>query len=225
MAMRVPISPVAAAQIVARNAVPVFGVVFLGWSAQNVLILYFLDTMLSIAVIFAGLMSVFARLEWTGAGRINGEVSAVALALALAAFFAVPLGVPLAMVLAASNFSWRDALADPNLRIGALMQAIAAFWSYVALWRALRVATPEDLRLKRRFALVFLRWVGVLIVIYTGIGIFLPLLVVAAYAALSIWSEIAPDRFLRAMPGGAEDADDAKPPAPTHARDRRRKGR
>ena len=37
------------AQVVARNIVPLAGILFLGWNAQNVLIVYFADTLLTIA--------------------------------------------------------------------------------------------------------------------------------------------------------------------------------
>jgi len=216
--MAAPIPPLAVAQIVARNIVPLAGIVFFHWSAANVLLLYFLDTILAIAVIAAGVMSKFTPVDDGWATRINGEVGAVAGGLFIAAFIAIPLGVPLIFVLAPSGFHWQEALADGSLRGGALMQAIAAFWSYRELWQALRTRTPEELRLKRRFTLVFLRWMAALAVIYVGIAEFGgPLLVVAAYAAVSIWSDIAPDRFLRAMPGGATDADPEPEPARTPA--------
>jgi len=48
-------------------------------------------------------------------------------------------------------------------------------------------------------------------VTYTGIvflfGRFGAFIFVAIYAGVSIVIDVAPDRFLRAMPGGAEDAD------------------
>jgi hypothetical protein len=206
--MTSPLPPLAIAQIVARNATALAGILLFGWSAGNVLLLYFWDTLLAMGVIFAGLGSVFIRNEPGTAGTINGQVGAVAMAAFLAVFFAVPLGVPLIFVLAPAGFDWRQAIGDTSFRLGLLTQAIAAFWSYFDLYQALRTHSPEQLRLKRRFALVFLRWLAVLMAIYTGIGILLgPLLFVLVYAGISIWAEIAPDRFLRAMPGGAEDAD------------------
>ena len=201
------LAPLAAAQIVARNVVPLAGILWLGWSAANTLLLYFLDTVLAMTVILAGLMSVFARHEEQAAARMTSEISAVLLGACVACILAVPLAVPLVFVLAPSGFSWRETVADPQLRIAALMQVVAAGWSYVDLWRALRTETPEALALRRRFALVFLRWMAVLVVVYTGVPVLLgPLVVVAAYAAVSIWAELFPDHFLRTMPGGAEDA-------------------
>ncbi len=93
--------------------------------------------------------------------------------------------------------------------------------------------TPDELGLKRRFALVFLRWFAMLIFVYLGIGLFFgpygALFYVAVYAAATIVTEIAPDRFLRAMPGGIDEADPpraasgSRPPA--HGKGKRRRGK
>ena len=207
------ITPVAIGEIVARNAVPVAGVLFLGWSAGNTLLLYFWDTLLAIGVIFAGLGSVFIRNEKGTAATINGQAGAIGVAAFLMAFFAIPMGVPLIFVLGPSGFDWRAALDDSSLRVGFVMQAITAVWSYAELYRALQARTPEDLRLKRRFALVFARWIALLVVIYTGIGLITgPLLFVVVYAGISIYVDIAPDRFLLAF-GDRDDADPQAAPA------------
>lgn len=50
-----------------------------------------------------------------------------------------------------------------------------------------------------------------MMVAYTGFlylfGAFAPFVLVAVYAVAGIMIDVAPDRFLHAMPGGAEDAD------------------
>ena len=224
------IDPIAIGQVVARNLVPVVGILVLDWSASTVLLLYFVDTMLSIGVIFAGLMSWFGRgsVEDRWASRLNAEVGYVAGAAFLVAFIAVPLGMPLVFVGALAG--WNDVkaiVADPALQAGIAWQVVAAVWSYAGLWRELHHRSPEELRVKRRFTLLFLRWVVILLAVYSPIGWlfgrFLPHLLVALYAGASIVVEIAPDRFLRAMPGGAEDADPLPGPgrAPTAKRRRR----
>ena len=224
------IDPIAIGQVVARNLVPVVGILVLDWSASTVLLLYFVDTMLSIGVIFAGLMSWFGRgsVEDRWASRLNAEVGYVAGAAFLVAFIAVPLGMPLVFVGALAGWSDVKAIvADPALQAGIAWQVVAAVWSYAGLWRELHVRSPEELRVKRRFTLLFLRWVVILLAVYSPIGWlfgrFLPHLLVALYAGASIVVEIAPDRFLRAMPGGAEDADPLPGPgrAPTAKRRRR----
>src|SRR5437868_6608325 len=50
-------APLAIAQAVARNIVPLLGIVAFHWQTGNVLILYLLDTLLAMTVIIAGLAS------------------------------------------------------------------------------------------------------------------------------------------------------------------------
>jgi hypothetical protein len=212
MAMPPP-SPLAWADAAMRNLVPLAGILFFGWPAANILLLYFLDTMLAMAVMFAGLARHFMPPPRDDglAARINAEAGCVGVALFLAAFIAVPLGMPLFILFMASGVTWSSVVDDQMFRTGLVLQGIAAYWSCAGLYRALRTRTPDELRLKRRFALVFLRWMAVLMVWYMGIafllGRYAAVLFVAVYAAATIMIEVAPDRFLRAMPGGAEDAD------------------
>jgi hypothetical protein len=210
--MPAPPTPLDLANAVARNVVPLAGIVFLGWSAPTVLLLYFVDTLLAMLVIFAGLMRHFLPPGEDGwAARVNAEAGYVGGALLIAAFMAIPLGTPLLILFAASGVTWHEVVADPMFRSGLALQAIAAFWSGRALYRALRTHAPEDLRLKRRFALVFLRWVLAMMATYLGLsflfGRFASLLIVALYMGATIVIEVAPDAFLRAMPGGDTDPD------------------
>ncbi len=105
----------------------------------------------------------------------------------------------------------RSLFADQAFRTGLVLQAIAAFWSCHGLYRALRHHTPEALRLKRHFALVFMRWMAVLMTMYFGLsfvfGQFAPLFFVVVYTVATIVIDVDPDRFLRAMPGGEDNLD------------------
>jgi hypothetical protein len=214
-------TPMAIAQAVARNIVPLVGILIFHWSAGNVLILYLLDTLLSMAVIIAGVASSLTPPpddEGVG-GWINAEAGYVLGGILSAALLAVPLGMPVGIMLATSGFSFREAFNDSSLRGGALVQAVVALWSYTELYRALRTHSPTQLRLRPRFALVFMRWVVVIMVTYFILDILPPsepvlLILVVAYIAGSIFAEIAPDRFLRAMPGGEDNLEpDASAPA------------
>jgi hypothetical protein len=205
------LSPIAIAQVVARNIVPLVGILAFHWSTGNVLLLYLLDTLLAMAVIIAGLMSSFSPPPEEGVGgKINAEAGYVLGGLFVAAFLGIPLGAPIGIMLAASDFSFRMAFYDSSLRTGALIQAVLALWSYVGLYRALRTHSPTQLKLRPRFALVFMRWVVVIMATYFIVEVLPPsevvlLLLVVAYVAASIYAEIAPDRFLRAMPGGEDN--------------------
>ena len=62
---------------------------------------------------------------------------------------------------------------------------------------------------------MILRWFVIIAAVYLPFGFlfgrYLPFLLVVLYVVTTIFVEIAPDRFLRLMPGGAQDA---TPPAP-----------
>lgn len=217
-----------AAQVVARNAAPLAGILLLGWSARNVLYLYLVDTVLALAVIFAGLLRHFsppvADDGW--AARINGEAGAFAGGLLIALFFAVPLGVML-VIMMGGRLELAETLADPAFRTALGWQVVAAVWSYASLWQALRHRSPDELKLRRRFALVFLRWVALMpvaMVIAPFAGRATTVLLVAAYVLLSIGAELAPDRVLRPLDAPPKGA----PPAPSGAaapRPKRPRGR
>ncbi|MFO1303939.1 MAG: hypothetical protein U1F54_09420 [Burkholderiales bacterium] len=221
-------TPIFIAGTVARNIVPLGGILFLGWSAPTVLVLYFADTMLTLGVMAAGLCRYFTPppADDSLGARAKAEASAIFAALLVTAAIAVPLGIPLIFMFADSETTLDSLWRDPAFRTGLLMQAIAAFWSCVGLYRALRTHTPEELGLKRRFALVFLRWIAVLMVLYTGLaflfGSFAPFVFVVAYVAVSIVVDVAPDRFLDYMPKGFGDEKAAAPPAPNQRHSKHR---
>lgn len=208
------------AQIVARNVVSLGDVLLLGWDARNVLLLYFVDTVLMMAVIFAGLAGAFLpngalarRKQFThGAGLVIPVTIAI-------------VAVTLPFVLG-NRFEWRSVIDEPALRISILWQAIAALWSCLDLVRALRESTPEELKLERRFGLVLSRWlttVLVAVVIPTDwFGPHVSTILVARYLLQSIWLEVAPQHFAAGMPGDLEMKPPLRESAKAHGRRRGR---
>ena len=230
--MAAPFNPPEIAETVARNIAPVVGILYFGWQATSVLTLYLLDTLLMMTVIIAGVARGFVPppTDDGWAAQLNGEVGNIVMPLILAVFIGIPLGVPLIMMTGGELSGLKAAVTDPSFRTGALVQVGAALWSWVGLRGAIDAGFSMDqLRLKRRFTLVFMRWMVLLMVAYLGVGLWFgewsALVFVALYAGTSIVIDIAPDRFLRAMPGGAEDADPlpGKPPAPGARANRPRK--
>lgn len=212
--MAAPFDPLAIAETVGRNIVPVAGILFFGWQATSVLALYLIDTLLMMTVIFAGVARAFAppTTDDGWAAQLNGEVGNVVVPLFLTVFIAIPIGVPLIFMTGGDLPGLKAAVAEPSFRTGALIQIGTALWSWLGLRSAIDAGrTIDELRLKRRFALVFLRWMVLLMVAYFGVGFWFgawgAFVFVALYACTSIIIDIAPDRFLRAMPGGAEDAE------------------
>ena len=194
------------ANVVSRNIAPLGGVLFLGWDARNVLLLYCVDTVLTMSVIFAGLVGAFlpgSMSSRRGSAKGAGTVIIPVMIAIVAATLPFVLG---------RDFDWQAAMADPAVRTGALWQAIAALWSCRDLIRALRTATPESLRLERRFGLVLSRWLTTvfvaLVVVSDRFGHYGSAILVATYVVLSIWIEVAPHHFVAGMPaenGGSHD--------------------
>ena len=202
-------SALAIAQVVVRNAVPVVGILFFGWQAFNVLALYLLDTLMTIAALGAGVGRSFAVADTSGiAGRVKMEVEPDrGRHLHRRHSWRIPLGVPLIFMTNGDMAMLRTDVHRSRLLDRRRGAGGDGAWLYLGIRRAMAAGgTPDSLGLKRRFALVFLRWIVVLMVVYFGIGQlfghYAPFMFVLVYVAASIVEEIAPDRFLRAMPGG-----------------------
>jgi hypothetical protein len=206
------LSPAEIVNLVLRNIVPIVGLLFYHWSAANLLILYFVDTLLAFAVVIGGfLYSQFPAEEAPGlAARLNTIVGYAAGAFFVVLILALPLGMPIfILVFGAGDASFGDMLRDQGFQVGLGLQAIASLVSFRDLTAALRRHTAEELGLKRRFSFILLRWIGTLIAVYLPLtwllGRFAPLLLVVVYIALTIFAELMPDRFLAAFGEAGRD--------------------
>lgn len=220
--------PLEVGSLVVRNAVPLAGLVFFHWSAANLLILYFVDTLLAIAVIVAGfLYSTSPVEEMPGfSERITTIASYAAGACFITLIMAIPLGMPvLILVFGVNDTSFTGMLADRGFQLGLGLQAIASLVSFRDLATALRTYTPEQLGLKRRFALVFLRWVATIGAAYLPFtylfGKFAPYVLIVVYIGVTIVAEIMPDRFIAAF--GDSEAGPAPAPSSSHRSHRKRR--
>ncbi|HET7097647.1 MAG TPA: DUF6498-containing protein [Casimicrobiaceae bacterium] len=206
--MNVPISPPAIASIVARNVVPVAGVLFLGWLAPNLMVLYYIDTILAFAVVVlliarhvTGMGKPDERgrplegpFDWikTGLGALLGSL-----------LICLPLGVPLFMLLAEFDWSVSSALADRSFVTGLVLQIAASASGCVQAHRDLLARDDDERVLKHRAAFIVARWLVVAVSApLTGFFGFLGprlggALIVLVYAGGTIYFELFPDRALR----------------------------
>lgn len=209
-----PLAPALVANVIVRNLVPIIGLVFLHWSPGQLILLYFADTLFTIGALIAALAMHFLPPDpsegW--AARLNALAGPFIAAAVLTLFMAVPLGVPVIFMLAGSDFSLGETLANRGFQSGLAAQFLAALISFRDLHAALRTHTPEEIGLKKRFGLVFLRWVALMMVTYTGIpmlfGSFGPYLLVLIYSVVLTYTELLPDHFLRSF---GRDFDDEGP--------------
>lgn len=185
---------------IARNLIPIVGILFLGWSAGNMVVLYFADTLGALWAIFCAGMFQFSpglfqqRLPsrlWTMAGLCL-------VGLFLVAVFAIPLGMPLYFVTVAADWSWHAALADQGFVFGLISIVVLAVVGMFRHTMMLR-ADPRGMDLlKREFGIVMTRWVIVIVLVYfiaLLLGEWGWILLALAYLAGSIAAEVAPDRF------------------------------
>lgn len=200
--------------VIARNVIPVVGVLILGWSAINLVLLYFFDTLGGMWALIAALLTQFfggwTTLPWTR--RFTNLLWVLGLSLFLIAFFAIPLGMPVFILLMMQEWDWRAAWTDRGFIFGLVSIVLL---SVIGMLRyALRFQqTPADEKWSRRtFGLLFLRWVAMIALIFLLAGMllaFTPLVLVISYAALTVVSELYPERFL-----GMFDTSFNQPPAP-----------
>lgn len=196
---------------VTRNAVGVVGVLFLGWAAPTLVVLYFADTLAGMWAVFAavGFKLSNADPRQGGGAVLEGALTASAVGLFLVAVVAVPLGIPVVMLLGASSVTWRQLGADPTLATGVGVVALTGLVGAVRHVFALAEGRAGDASVKQVFAILVTRWVLVLIAIYNLgfiLGRFGLYAIVLAYAAASVWSELEPERFARLIPDRRPDA-------------------
>ena len=216
------------ASLVSRNLMPVAGVLLLGWSAPDLLILYYLDTILGLAVV----VLLIAR-HVTGLGKpgergrpLRGPldwVRAAAGALLAAVLIGLPLGVPLFILLAQFDWSIEPALADRAFVSGLAVQAAGSAYGCIQAHRDLLARDDDEHVLKHRAAFVVGRWMVVLVVAMTGFAaLFGPrfggALVVLAYAGATVYFELYPERALQWLNPREARAGTAQPKPPSGQR-------
>ena len=214
------LSPPAIASLISRNLIPVAGVIFLGWSAPNLLLLYYIDTVLEFAVVVLLIIR-----HVTGMGKpedaprpISGPgdwVRSGCGALLGALLICLPLGVPLFILLAEFDWSLSSALADRGFVTGLGLQILGSAAGCVHAHRDLLAREDDERVLKRRVAFLVARWMVVVVAAFTGLAAILGpwiggALMVLAYAGATVYFELLPDRALQWLNPKEARADAAK---------------
>jgi hypothetical protein len=204
--------------VILRNAIPLIGVFFLGWSATNLVILYFVDTLGAMWALFTAMALHFqaASSAPTLFGRLGNYATMLFVGAFLVAFMAIPLGMPLFIYAMVTDWDWQQALNDQGFMLGILSIAALSLAGMLRHYQNIQELTIDRAPVKRDFAILMTRWFIVLIVIYT-IGLFLgpwgAYVMVLAYAGATIASEIYPDRFSNLI--GPMNSKRYEPPPPT----------
>jgi Family of unknown function (DUF6498) len=196
-------TPLQIASLIGRNLVPVAGVLFLGWSAPDLLVLYFLDTVLSISTVLL-LIAVYL----TGIGSLKRTrpfgggvdwVRAGGISVLGGVLIGLPFGVPLYILL--DDFHWSPvaAFANRSFLYGLAFQAFISGVDCIRGYRALAGRDDVNQLLLHRTCFVFARWGVVLVAAMTGLpGAIGPkiggIVVLLVYAGATVYFEIFPNR-------------------------------
>jgi len=185
---------------IARHLIPIIGIFFLGWSAGNIVVLYFADTLGALWAIFCAGMFQFSPglFQQSLPSRLWTMGGLAVVGLFLVAFFAVPLGMPLFFVTVSANWSWQEAVAEQGFVFGLITIVVLSVVGMARHTMMLR-SDPRGMDiLKREFGIVMTRWVIVILLVYfiaLLLGEWGMFILVLAYAGGTIAAEVAPDRF------------------------------
>lgn len=186
--------------VVLRNLIPIIGILFLGWSAQNLIVLYFVDTLGAMWALITGLALNLPELQaaTTLPARAQNLATMLFVGAFLVAFLAIPLGMPLFIYLMIVDWNWRVAFEDQEFIYGLVMIGTLSLIGMLRHYQLIHRVTPDAPVVKRDFGILMTRWVLVLVAIYMLgflLGPYGAYVMVIVYAAATVASEVYPERF------------------------------
>jgi hypothetical protein len=155
-----------------------------GFHAGEIVLLYYVDTLASIATVFALIMT-YVKGMGVDPNKPLGALNIAFATVFITAIFGIVCAIPLVVAATTDPIDW----SSEQLRLALLVQLLFASTGFLTMSREIRVAPDRDARLKARFAYVFVRWIAVFAVCTTIP--WAPLLVLT-YVVASVWLEIRP---------------------------------
>lgn len=198
--------PSSLATLVAANLAPVIGILLLGWSPIAILVLYFVDTLLSLGVV---LLLVMLHITGNAKGRplsgVKDWAQAVVSFIILGGIFGLPLSLPLWFI-GPEHIAAEFERPGSGLAYGVLLQVLMSALSAVRMHRELQARSDDDRLLARRTLFLVARWITVFMALTFGVvGLLGPrwgaFVLVAIYGGASVYFELFPDRAERFVRG------------------------
>lgn len=208
--IRQPISPLLSQRVISviiRNGISIIGVLWLGWSAERMVLLYFADTMAGIWAVLTAivyLLSSGSNASW--GDKMYNSANAAGGAAFLTALIGIPLGLPLLFMVQWNLQVLWQFLEQPSFLKAVLGIGVTNLVLSIRLY--FREVEHEDIYtfqspINRHFAILFTRWVFIIIFIYAASSFFneaTKYFCVIIYAVSTIYSELFPERFANLFP-------------------------
>lgn len=205
-------------QAVLRFVVPVVGVLFFNLSAPQLILLYFVDTWLAFTVVFSLLiLTILPVRDWEVRSPFDWftQMSGVVLsAMFVASFIMVTVAFPLIYVHHAMPLL--EIIRDPAFQNAVLWHTIFSLTAFASqAWELAQV--PDAIatvavqpQLRRRFFLVFLRWLSVYLLTFVPfiqfVGVhWMSILYVVVYSVFGFAMEVFPRAFEKILQQAERD--------------------
>ena len=198
--------PSSLAALIAANVAPLVGILVLGWSPIAVLVLYFVDTLLSLGVV---LLLVMMHVTGNAQGRpLSGFKDwgqAFVSFVILGGIFGLPLSMPLWFI-GPEHIMAEFERPGSGLAYGLLAQLLLSALAAARMHRELKARDDDDRLLARRTLFLVARWITVFLALTFGVvGLLGPrwgaFVLVAIYGGASVYFELFPERAERFVRG------------------------
>ena len=193
------------AAIIGENLMPIAGVLLLGWDATSLVVLYFAGFLLDLAAILTLLLTLDPEgqkiFDEEGKPPVHPVKRNLGFAIAVIVIVGVVgmvLGFPIFVMFAAGGGTpVGELFADRGFLMALALHMLLAAHAYIHTWRGFAREARENPQFsivgpaRQRFAYVTTRWV----VVYAASFLLpLPLVIVIAYCAASIWFAFRPPK-------------------------------
>ncbi len=195
-AREVPPLPVLAMTL-ARAAVPLWGVFVQDWSASRQLLMYWIDTGMSLVGAFSVVLLRFLPRPDSASELVNTVGGALLGGLFLAAVTMPVLGLPLLFHAPLATFA-RLAVSDPAFSKALITHAGVLCVMMIWVYADRDVCAREASQARDRFVFAFVRWIATYLVLVSPLATvsgWSLRIAVLAYIALGVWQELAPHRL------------------------------
>lgn len=187
-----------------RNSVPIYGLLFLHYDAQRMMLLYFFDTWIGLIMVAALDVRLTQRSANAGVGNgrslIANYFDAVVSSILVISVLMIPVAAPALFM----SFSEGKSLLAKDSTLWPLVGANAAVAAISFLLQSVTMPnnSATEAQFRHRFQLTFFRWLAVVVIFYgllqfIGFSTISIYLMVIVYSGFSVFGDCFPEQIER----------------------------